>query len=263
MKYYSKFTEYYVQEICNALNRAGYVMNKMDNKPFVPESFKTLTEFFQNYVIDAPDIYEFLNQKGLINRGICPFTGQHINSNKFNWSFHNRIVYLSQEGSQIMQDEDNASFEELFGKPAHIVTQPPKRIELKNTYKQVDISEKSDELIKKSITCLKIGFSFILFFSALSMISGFVSISKANAGASGIVALILMSLFFVFLLIKMYAYSDVYKIFRETQTQKALEDVLDAQKGFYWWIFVLPLIFFGLAFGLAFLAFIIGDFLFK
>ena len=123
--------------------------------------------------------------------------------------------------------------------------------------KKVDISENSNTLIKKSITCLKIGFWYILAFAIYILIFVFISASKVNAGASAIVVSILMGLFFVFLLIKMYAYSDVYKIFRETQTQKALEDVLAAQKGFYWWIFVLPLIFMGVAFGLAFLAFFI------
>jgi hypothetical protein len=53
----------------------------------------------------------------------------------------------------------------------------------------------------------------------------------------------------------MYAYIGDYKVFRETKTQKALEDLLDAQKGYYLWIYLLPVI----LIGLAFVAFILGD----
>ena len=128
---------------------------------------------------------------------------------------------------------------------------------------KIEISEKSDRLMKKSITYLEIGFwviavvcSIPLIFKLMIMILTF---SSFNANMVGeITALILGGGICVFLLIKMYAYIGDYKVFRKTKTQKALEDLLDAQKGYYWWIFVLPWI----LLCLALIAFIFGNLLF-
>jgi len=121
--------------------------------------------------------------------------------------------------------------------------------------KRIEISEKSDQLIKKSITYLKIGFWTIVVWSVFALISTLVNFSKSGAG--GIVALIFIGAIFGVLLIKMYAYIGDYKIFRETKTQQALEDLLEAQKGYYGFVYLLPLI----MIGLALVAFILGDFL--
>ena len=120
---------------------------------------------------------------------------------------------------------------------------------------QIEISDKSDRLMKRSISYLQIGFWFIFIISVISLITNF--IIGGIEGVERIVALILVATILVFLIIKMYAYIGDYKLFRKTKTQKALEDLLDAQKGFYWWIFVLPII----LICLSLFAFILGDLL--
>jgi len=118
MKYYSNFTTEYVQDICNALNKAGFTDGNASNKAFAPASFKTLTDFLHFHIIHYANIYEFLNQKGLVNRGKCPYTGQLINSRSPKYSYFGRTIYVSPEGYKIMQREDDESFEEVMGTPA-------------------------------------------------------------------------------------------------------------------------------------------------
>lgn len=117
MKYYSSFTNEYVQDICNALKDAG-VVYKFTGKPFESQDFKTLTEFLQNHILDSSDMFYYLEQRGLVNRGRCPYTGQQIGRNSQSWTLFNRTVYLSPEGCKIMQREDDEDFEEMFGRPA-------------------------------------------------------------------------------------------------------------------------------------------------
>lgn len=135
------------------------------------------------------------------------------------------------------------------------IEQQDLNVEKEANEKKIEISEKSDQLMRRSITYLKIGFWTIVVWGVLALIS---SLANFNRGeASGIVMLLFIGMIFVFLLIKMYAYIGDYKIFRETKSQQALEDLLDAQKGYYGWIYLLPLIFIGLVL----VAFILGDFL--
>ena len=115
MKHYSNFTTEYVQDICNALNSAGFLM--IGDNAYNPDNFQNLTEFLKSYILDSSDIFNFLNQKGLINRGRCPYTGQQIGINSPNWSYFNRTVYMSPEGCKIMQREDDEIDRELFGEP--------------------------------------------------------------------------------------------------------------------------------------------------
>ena len=131
-------------------------------------------------------------------------------------------------------------------------------IEMETNEKKIEISEKSDQLMKRSITYLKIGFWTVVVISVLSLIKNIVDFTKYGINVVGVFGLILMGLIFGFLLIKMYAYIGDYKIFRETKTQQTLEDLLDAQKGYYGWIYLLPLIMVGLA---LVAAFILGDLL--
>ncbi len=119
MKYYSEFTKVYVQDICDALNSVGILMSdRTIKKPFAPENFETLTSLLQDYVVTSLDIYTFLNNKGLVNRGKCPYTGQSIDKNAPSWTYMNsRSVYLSREGHKIMQKEDDENFEKVMGVP--------------------------------------------------------------------------------------------------------------------------------------------------
>jgi len=47
--------------------------------------------------------YNFLNSKGLINRGFCPITGENIN-NTFNFNIFGRTVYLSEKGLETCEN---------------------------------------------------------------------------------------------------------------------------------------------------------------
>ena len=118
MKHYSDFTKEYVQDICNALNSADF--KTIDNKAFDPDNFKTLTELLHDYVVYRSSIYDFLNQKVLINRDKCPYTGQQISRNSPNYTYgvnSKLTIYLSPEGLKIMQREESENFEKLFGRP--------------------------------------------------------------------------------------------------------------------------------------------------
>jgi hypothetical protein len=95
MKYYSEFTKVYVQDICDALNNIGFLMTDRTGKiPFVPENFETLTQLLQNYVVTSLNIFTFLNSKGLVNRGKCPYTGQNIDKNAPSWTYMNSRVCI-------------------------------------------------------------------------------------------------------------------------------------------------------------------------
>jgi len=118
MKYYSEFSEQYVQDICNALNDVGVVMDKFTNRQFTPENLETITDLLQNYVVRSLDYFTLLDNKGLVNRGRCPYTGQRIDNSFPSWSFmNNRRVYLSHEGFKIMKKEADEEYERIYGTP--------------------------------------------------------------------------------------------------------------------------------------------------
>lgn len=128
MKSYSPFTETYVQDICDALNKVGYTMVSNETNAdgilmnrriqFAPENFETLTKFLQDYIVRSLDCYLLLNPQGLVNRGRCPYTGQKIDSTFPSWSFErSRRVYLSHEGFTLMKKEDDESYERIYGHP--------------------------------------------------------------------------------------------------------------------------------------------------
>lgn len=118
MKYYSEFTTEYVNDICRELSAKGVIADKFENKPFEPESFETLTNFLQNHIVRSLDIFTYLDNLGLVNRGKCPYTGQRIDESFPSWSFmNNRRVYVSHEGYAIMQKEDEEEYEKIMGHP--------------------------------------------------------------------------------------------------------------------------------------------------
>lgn len=118
MKYYSEFTTEYVNDICNELKSKGVLADKFEQKPFEPESFETLTNFLQNHIVRSLDIFTYLDNLGLVNRGRCPYTGQRIDETFPSWSFmNNRRVYVSHEGYEIMQKEDAEEYEKIMGHP--------------------------------------------------------------------------------------------------------------------------------------------------
>lgn len=122
MKYHSEYSKKYVKEICDALNNEGIRMRTFgdsDPIPYSPENFETLTIFLQQNVVGPAGVYNFLNEKGLVNTGRCPFTGFSIDNSSPTWAYMGtRSVHVSKEGLRIMQREDDEDYEKLFGKPA-------------------------------------------------------------------------------------------------------------------------------------------------
>jgi len=124
MKHYSDYTQEYVQDICDALNEAEIykMLNELDehaNRPFASENFETLTNFLQKYVVRPLEIFTFLNDKRLVNRGRCPYTGQRIDNSFPKWTYmRTRSVYCSHEGYEIMRKEDDEEYEIVMGHPA-------------------------------------------------------------------------------------------------------------------------------------------------
>ena len=119
MKYHSEYSEKYVRAICDALNGEGLKMDRDDPKPYAPENFESLTIFLHQYVVMPAGVFYFLDEKGLVNTGRCPFTGTPIDNSSPTWTFMGtRSVHVSKEGLRIMRREDDEDYEKLFGKPA-------------------------------------------------------------------------------------------------------------------------------------------------
>ena len=81
------------------------------------DNIESLTILIQEYIVKTEEIFNYLNQKGIVNTGKCPYTGQLIDSSFPKWTYKGtRKIYLSHEGYKIMQMEDNERFTELTGK---------------------------------------------------------------------------------------------------------------------------------------------------
>lgn len=118
MKHYTDFTTQYVQDICDALKSQGIYMNQRSQIPYDPDNFATLTTFLQDHVVMPAGIYSFLDDKGLVNRGHCPYTAQKIDKTFPKWTYMNsRSIYVSHEGYQIMQKEDAEEYQRVMGRP--------------------------------------------------------------------------------------------------------------------------------------------------
>lgn len=116
MKFYSEFTTQYVNEICQSLNARFENLTTLRDQPFVIENFETLTDFLQTYIVYSSNIFEHLNNLGLVNKGKCPYTGQKTDHSSPSWSYMNsRKVYLSQKGHSIMQKEDEENRRKVLG----------------------------------------------------------------------------------------------------------------------------------------------------
>lgn len=119
MKFYSEFNKEYVNDICAEMQRKGILANKVEGLAFEPQNFSTFTNFLQENIVMSQSIFTYLDDLGLINRGRCPYTGQNIDDSSPSWSFqNNRRVYVSHEGYEIMQKEDDEEYERIMGEPA-------------------------------------------------------------------------------------------------------------------------------------------------
>jgi len=89
----------WAKDICDALNDAGFEMEFEINgdKKYKPEKFSHNSELIEMHVAFYRPIYDYLNSKGLINRGYCPIMGTPI-QNEYAYRFFDRAVFLSTEG---------------------------------------------------------------------------------------------------------------------------------------------------------------------
>jgi uncharacterized membrane protein (DUF485 family) len=130
----------------------------------------------------------------------------------------------------------------------------------------IEVSEKAEKLMKKSVRYLTILLWTVICFSALAIVSNVIrffnmSWRRQLFGGSVNWAALLSILFMVVLLvvtiIKIYAYLGDYKIFIKHKSENTLDDLLDAQRGFYGWIILMPLI----LLGISLLLFLVGGIL--
>lgn len=117
MNYYSDYSQKYVRDICDALNseeRRVLTGIKL-TKPYSPENFESLTVFLQQTVVFIPGVFHYLDERGLVNTGRCPYTGIRIDDTSPSWNYLGRSVYVSKEGAKIMQKEADEHFKKIMG----------------------------------------------------------------------------------------------------------------------------------------------------
>jgi hypothetical protein len=122
----------------------------------------------------------------------------------------------------------------------------------------IEISEKAGKMMKKSIKYLKVYFWTIIIVSVLVVLRSLLLVVGGLEYGGG-TTLLLVTLFTLatlgMTLVKTYAYIGDYRIFITSKSPNAWEDMLDAQKGFYGWVFVMPLI----LIVVSLLLFVLGD----
>lgn len=109
MNVYSQFTITYVNDICDSLNEgieSGQLNGRSPIPKFFPENYSDLTTFLRDIVICPIAINSYLEEKKLVNRGRCPYTGTQITNSSPKWTFMRvRSIYLSPEGMDMMRSE--------------------------------------------------------------------------------------------------------------------------------------------------------------
>jgi len=86
------------KSILEALQNDGYTMSDF----YFTSNNLNNNELLQHVAL-MENSYNFLNSKGLINRGFCPITGEAIN-NTFNFNIFGRVVYLSKTGLETCEN---------------------------------------------------------------------------------------------------------------------------------------------------------------
>jgi hypothetical protein len=131
MQYYSDYSKVYTQAICDALNQGGFT-TPVYNEKFIPEKLLSLTDLLEGSVVYYSEVYNYLSQKGLVNTGRCPFTGETIDFSFPSYTFFDRKVYVSNKGFEIMKKESDEKFEKITGIPAP--TRPASKSNSKGCY---------------------------------------------------------------------------------------------------------------------------------
>ncbi len=110
------FSERWIKDIITELNNANMQMPKeKGGGKWDISKFESEIEFIKSYVVFSASIYDFLNSKGLINRGFCPVTGDKIGYDH-NYKFFDRIIYLSKQGVDEFKEYDRVKQIKLYGK---------------------------------------------------------------------------------------------------------------------------------------------------
>jgi len=116
MKFHCNYSEKYIQDICEALNGdpSGKFAKMEMTDHFTPENYGSLTEFLQLTVLFNEKIYYYLDNKGLVNTGRCPYTGTSIDRSSASWNYLGRTLYVSRDGAKIMQEESEEDADRLL-----------------------------------------------------------------------------------------------------------------------------------------------------
>jgi hypothetical protein len=77
--------------------------------------FESLAELIQNKIVASQQLFEILNNKGLINRGFCPYTNETLDNTSPCYSMFNRKVYFSRLGFKKLEFESKARLDKVLG----------------------------------------------------------------------------------------------------------------------------------------------------
>jgi hypothetical protein len=110
------YSNIWMQKICDTLNETTVeVPKEKGGGKWQPDKFANVVDFIQGSLTRNKGIYDYLNERGLINTGYCPVTGDKIN-NDVHYKIFGRIVYLSEKGKEIAKEFDRKEHIRLFGK---------------------------------------------------------------------------------------------------------------------------------------------------
>ncbi len=104
------YSKVWMQNIFDALNKVNFESPKGGKwKEF---QFRDIYELIRYNITYDRGIYNFLNEKGLINTGRCPITGDPVDKGCA-YSFFGRSVEMSKKGLEIAKSED-PDYDEKF-----------------------------------------------------------------------------------------------------------------------------------------------------
>lgn len=138
------YSIFWMQTICDELNKTNLeVPKEKGGGKWIPEKFSNVVEFIKYHITFDRGIYNYLNEKGLINTGRCPITGQLIDKTHF-YQIFGRKVYLSKEGKAIAKEIDRQDHIKTFGKE-------PMSSERKAELRQEVIQKQGSNILSKII----------------------------------------------------------------------------------------------------------------
>ena len=110
-KDYTATTKHYIQDICDYLNAEGkkyrhyYYYENSREEDYSPKFFYSLHHF----LLEIRNHHSLLKEKGLLNRGYCPYTGEKIIDDTFKTVIRGTDMFFSKEGlDTYLIEEENA-----------------------------------------------------------------------------------------------------------------------------------------------------------